>query len=367
MSLHLCLLARLSAARSRRLASASRRPPESAVATPACRLAIGRLHRAAAGLVLAAAGLAVHPARAQAPAAPGGWKPDRTVKLVVPYPAGGGTDAIARATARRLGEIWGQAVVVDNVSGANGLIGSQRVAQARPDGHTVLIQTPSIVLAKYLPGQKEADPLPRLRPVSAVLEYPNVIVASGKVPAHTWADFLAHCQAKPSCAFAAADPVTRLLGLQLREELGIRHLAVVPYRGAGGTMVTDLIADNVDFSIAGVTTALPHLPTGALTVLATLAPRRASALPTIPTVAEAGLPQLTSTGWIGLFAPRETPTAIVDAYADAMREAVRDLGVIKTIEAAGGTARAWSPKALGDLLAAEDRRLSALVARYPIE
>lgn len=295
-----------------------------------------------------------------------GWKPERTVTLVVPFPAGGGTDAIARSMARRLGEMWRQTVVVENVSGAGGLIGSQRVAQSKPDGHTILVQLPSIVLTKYLPGQKEADPLPRLRPVSVITEYPNVIISSGRVPAKQWTDFVAHCKAKPTCAFAAVDQVTRLLGLQIKDELAIRHLAVAPYRGAG-PMVTDLIADNVDFSIAGVTTALPHMKSGAVTVLATLGKARATSLPGVPTVTEVGLPQLTSTSWVGLFAPKETPGSIVDALAESMREAVQDPGVARTIEFSGGSAAAGSPKELHDLLSAEDRRLSTLVERYKVE
>lgn len=325
-----------------------------------------RSHLAPCCLAMAAVCFGAHSTVARAQSTPPTWKPERPVTLVVPYPAGGGTDAIARSMARRLGEMWGQPVLVDNVSGANGLIGSQRVAQSRPDGYTFLVQLPSIVLTKYLPGQKDADPLPRLRPVSVITEYPNVIVSSGRIPASKWPDFLAHCKAKPSCAFAAVDQVTRLLGLQIKEELEIPHLAIAPYRGAG-PMVTDLIADTVDFSIAGVTTALPHMKSGAVTVLATLGKTRAAALPGVPTVAEVGLPQLTSTSWVALFAPRATASNVVDAVAEAMREVVKDPGVAKTIEASGGSAVAGSPKELSDLLAAEDRRLSALTVRYKIE
>ena len=113
------------------------------------------------------------------------WKPDRPVALVVPYSPGGGTDATARAVSRQLSVQWGQSVVVENMPGADGLIGTRRVIEARPDGYTLLLQVPSVVLMKYTPGMKGLDPLARLEPVTVVAQAPNAFVVSAKLPVKT--------------------------------------------------------------------------------------------------------------------------------------------------------------------------------------
>ena len=122
------------------------------------------------------------------------WKPERTVSFVVPYAPGGGTDATARAVSRQLSVQWSQSVVVENMPGADGLIGTRRVMEARPDGYTLLFQVPSLVLMKYTPGMKGLDPLARLEPITAVAQAPNAFVVNAKLPVTTLPELFQYCR-----------------------------------------------------------------------------------------------------------------------------------------------------------------------------
>lgn len=314
-----------------------------------------------ASVALAAAALAIS-AHAQAV-----WKPTHPVTLVVPYSAGGGTDATARAVAKQLGVLWGQPVVVENMPGADGLIGSRRVMEAKADGHTLLLQVPAIVLTKYMPGLKGIDPLARLTPVTAVSQSAAAIVASAKLPVKTLAELFQFCKAAATpCSLASGESLARISGKQLADEAGIANLITVNYRGTGA-IVTDMIANNVNFSFTGITAALPHHKAGTLRILATQGTKRAAALPDVPTTAEAGFPQFRSVTWFGLFAPRETPRAATEGIVAALREAVKDADVQKAIAAAGAEPVVNSPDEFAAQVQHESERLGALVKRYPLE
>ncbi|MDO8769758.1 MAG: tripartite tricarboxylate transporter substrate binding protein [Burkholderiaceae bacterium] len=302
---------------------------------------------------------------AQAQTAP--WKPDRAVTLVVPYAAGGGTDATARAVSRQLGVLWGQPVVVENLPGADGLIGTRRVMDAKPDGYTLLLQVPAIVVTKYTPGLKGIDPLARLEPVTAVSQSPAAIVASAKLPVKTLAEFVAYCKTSVQpCSLATGESTARISGRQLAAEAGIPNLIVVNYRGTGA-IVTDLVANNVNLSFTGITAALPHYKAGTLKILATQGKTRAAALPDVPTTAEAGFPQFQSVTWFGMFAPKGTPAAVTQGIVAALREAVKDANVQKTIAAAGAEPVVNSPAEFAAQVRGESDRLGALVKLYPLE
>lgn len=321
----------------------------------------GRL-AALAGLVLAAPATTM-----AADPAPAAWKPDRPVMLVVPYAAGGGTDATARAVSKQLGAIWGQPVVVENLPGADGLIGTRKVMEARPDGYTLLLQVPSIVATKYQPGLKGIDPLARLQPVSAISQSPAAIVASAKLPVHTLAELVRYCKtAAPPCSLASGESLARISGRQLAAEAGLPNLVVVNYRGTG-PIVTDLIANNVNVAFTGITAALPHYKAGTLKILATQGPRRAAALPEIPTTAEAGFPQFQSVTWYGLFAPKGTPAAVQQGLVAALRVAVQDGEVRKAIAAAGAEPVVNSPAEFSAQVKQDSERTAELVQRYPLE
>ncbi len=305
------------------------------------------------------------PTQAASPAAP--WKPDKPVTLVVPYAAGGGTDAMARAVSKRLAAILGQPVVVENLPGADGLIGTRKVMEARPDGHTLLLQVPAIIVSKYQPGKKGLDPLARLQPITTVAQSPAAIVASGKLPVTSLAELFGYCRsAAPPCSVASGESLARIFAQQLAAEAGVPGLVVVNYRGTG-PIVTDMIANNVNMAFTGITAALPHHKAGTLRILATMGQSRAAALPDVPTSAEAGFPQFQSVTWYGLFGPKGTPPAVSDALVSAAREAIKDPEVRKTIATAGGEPLVSTTADFVEQVHRDSERLRDLVKKYPFE
>lgn len=295
------------------------------------------------------------------------WQPDRPVSLIVPYAAGGGTDATARAVAKQLGVLWKQPVVVENLPGADGLIGTRRVMEAKPDGYTLLLQVPAIVLTKYTPGLKGIDPLAQLTPITAVSQSPAAIVASAKLPVKTLRELFQYCQKAPKpCAIGSGETLAKVSAKQIAAEVPLPGLITVNYRGTGA-IVTDMIANNVNFAFTGITAALPHHKAGTLRILATQGPQRAAALPDVPTTAEAGYPQFQSVTWFGLFAPKGTPARVQQGIVAALREAVKDADVRQTIASAGAEPVVNDPAAFAAQVREDSDRLGALIKRYPLE
>src|SRR6476659_9886599 len=264
--------------------------------------------RGTLALALIAALGAASAAQAQAT-----WKPDKQVTLVVPYSPGGGTDAQSRAVARELQRIWGQTVIVDNTAGADGLIGTRKVIESKPDGYTLLVQLNSLTL---------------LVPVSAFASLPVVLVANAKLPIKTVAELTQFCKANP-CSFGTTENVARLQAQMYKAETGIDNLVVVNYKG-GGQLITDLVANNVNVAIMGITAAMPHYRTGSLRVLASAGKKRSPVMPEVPSAQEAGMPGMDEPIWYGVFAPKDTPANIVQGIAAAVHDAIKAEDVKKT-------------------------------------
>lgn len=295
------------------------------------------------------------------------WRPAKPVTLVVPYAPGGGTDTVARAVSRQLGILWGQTVIVENLPGADGLIGTRRVMDAQPDGLTLLLQVPAIVLTRHTPGLRGIDPLQRLQPVTAVAQASNAIVVSGRMPVRTLAEFVAHCQrAGQRCSLGSTDNQSRLLSHQLVAEAKLTDAVVVNYRGTSA-VVSDLVANNVNLSFTGIAAALPHAKAGTLRFLATTGDKRAAVLPEVPTAKEAGFGQYRSINWFGVFAPVGVPAPVTQAIVAALRDAVKDEDVQRTIAAAGAEPVVNSPAEFAAQVREESERLGALVKRHPLE
>jgi len=293
------------------------------------------------------------------------WKPDRQVTLVVPYSPGGGTDAQSRAVARELQRFWGQTVIVDNTAGADGLIGTRKVIESKPDGYTLLVQLNSLTLLKHLPTFKGTDPVAQLVPVSAFAALPVVVVANAKLPIKTVAELTSYCKANP-CSFGTTENVARLQAQMYKAETGIDNLVVVNYKG-GGQLITDLVANHVNVAIMGITAALPHYKSGALRVLASAGKKRSPVMPEVPSALEAGMPGMDEPIWYGVFAPKDTPANIVQGIAAAVREAVKGDEVKKTFATLGSDAIGNSPAEFATMVKEEGDRMGALVKRFPIE
>ena len=316
--------------------------------------------RSALALGLFAALGAASTAQAQAT-----WKPDKQVTLVVPYSPGGGTDAQSRAVARELQRIWGQTVIVDNTAGADGLIGTRKVIESRPDGYTLLVQLNSLTLLKHLPTFKGTDPVAQLVPVSAFAALPVVVVANAKLPIKTVAELTKYCKANP-CSFGTTENVARLQAQMYKAETGIDNLVVVNYKG-GGQLITDLVANHVNVAIMGITAALPHYKSGALRVLASAGKKRSPVMPEVPSALEAGMPGMDDPIWYGVFAPKDTPANIVQGVAAAVREAIKGDEVKKTFATLGSDTIGNSPAEFATMVKEEADRMGALVKRFPIE
>lgn len=295
------------------------------------------------------------------------WKPERPVTLIVPYSPGGGTDAQARAVATELQRIWGQAVIVENTPGADGAIGTRKVTEAKPDGHTLLVQLPSITLIKHVPGTNGFDPLAKLTPVSSFSALPAVFVSNVKLAGKTLREVVNNCKvATQPCSIGTTENTARLQAKQFAAEEGIKELTIVNYKG-GGQLITDLVANNVNMGIMGLTAALPHAKAGTLRVLATFGSKRVPGIGDIPSTVEAGFPSYSATTWYGLFAPKATPPAIVQAIADAVAIAVKGDAATKTFASIGAQAIGDNPAEFAAMVKDESMRMDSLAKRFPFE
>jgi tripartite-type tricarboxylate transporter receptor subunit TctC len=310
---------------------------------------------------LAALG-AIIPAQARAQSA---WKPERPVTIVVPYSPGGGTDALARYVAKELQKQWKQSVLVENQPGADGLIGTRRVIDAKPDGYTLLVQLPSLTMNSHLPGFKGTDPVLQLIPISVFAKLAGVIVSNAQIPGKTMADVVSYCKtAAQPCSFGTTENIARLYGQMLGED--IPSMVVINYKG-GGQLITDLIGNSVNMALMGYTAVMPYQKSGKLNVLMSLGPTRSPVLPDVPSAVEAGFGQMLGETWYGLFAPLGTPQAIIDAVAEAVREATRDEGYVKSISTLGASPVGDTPVEFAELVRQEGARFAELVRRYPIK
>ena len=238
--------------------------------------------------------------------------PTRFVRLVVPFPPGGGTDAIARVVAVKMSQIWGHEMVVENKGGGATSIGTDTVAKAEPDGYTVLLQSVPLSVNKFLFATLPYDPVADLAPVTLICDYPNVMAVPMNSPAKTVQEWIDHARANPgkmTYASSGYGTSVHLSGELFRRmaKVDIRH---IPYRGAGPAF-NDLIPGRVDVMFNNMGAVLPHIQGGKLRALGTTSLKRARELPDVPTIDESGVPGFDVTGWYGFFAPAKTPPAII--------------------------------------------------------
>jgi tripartite-type tricarboxylate transporter receptor subunit TctC len=258
---------------------------------------------------------------AQADAAQG--YPSRPIRMIAPSSSGGPVDVITRIVSQGLGDLLGQQFVVDNRAGAAGMIGTETVANATPDGYTLLFGfSGPLVIVPHLGGKVPYDTLKDLAPVTLAAQAPYVLVVHPSVPANNVKELIALAKARPGkLNFGSGGVGTgiHLAGELLKLSAGI-DIVHVPYKGAGPAQ-TALLAHEVDMLFNGVAPALPHIKAGRLKALAVGGSRRSPVLPDTPTVAESGL-DFNATGWYGILAPRATPRAIVTRLQAAAAKAI---------------------------------------------
>ena len=238
--------------------------------------------------------------------------PTHPVRVVVPFAPGGAVDIVARLTARHLGDALGQQFIVDNRGGAGGTIGTEIVAKAKPDGYTLLIGSMGVAVNAVLYPKLAYDTLKDLAPITMLAEQPNIVVVHPSLPAKSIRELLALAKAQPgkitygSGGVGSNSHFATVLFL-MSAKIEMLH---VPYKGLGPA-IAELVGGQVQLVISNVSTALPHVRSGRLRLLAVTTKKRFPLLATTPTVDEAGVPGYESTGWYAMWAPAGTPPAIV--------------------------------------------------------
>lgn len=268
--------------------------------------------------------------------------PSKPITMVVPFPAGGALDVVARALAEEMRKHLGQAVVVENRVGAGGTVGSGAVARAAPDGHTILFG--SLATHAIAPGVYRSLPYDALKdfvPVMQVTSSPLLVTSSMKVNASTLAELVAAAKAQPgklNYGSTGNGTAVHLAGEILKAGSGLDVLHV-PYKG-GPDAIQALITGDIAFMVTNLELALPQVRGGRVRALAVTGSRRIAALPDVPTLREAGVPGTEVTTWFGLFAPAGTPKAVVDRLQRDAATSLQDLAkrsVVQADEAVGST------------------------------
>ncbi|UUX95056.1 Bug family tripartite tricarboxylate transporter substrate binding protein [Aquabacterium sp. J223] len=275
--------------------------------------------------------------------------PSRPLRLVVPYAAGGGTDALARALAEAMSPALGQPVVVENRTGAAGLVGTEHVAKAAPDGHTLLMGlSDALLVAPFLHRKLAFDPRRDLALVSLVASGPMVLVTSPGLPAlsgKAFADYLSARRGRLSYGSWGVGSFPHLAGLHLSQTLDA-DMAHLPYRGEA-PMVQDLLGGQVHLAYAGLRISKPYIDAGRLRAVGLTGERRLAVAPGIPTLLEQGLNDLPHrlTVWLGLAAPAGTPADVVERLSALARDACQQPAVQQRIAELGCEVRATTPQA----------------------
>lgn len=289
--------------------------------------------------------------------------PDHPIRWVVPFPAGGAMDNIARTLGEEMSRTLGQAIVVENRPGAGGNIGAEMVARAPADGYTLIIVANGMAVNPALYGKLSYDPVKDFAPVSLLAVVPNVLVANkAKNPARTVADVIAAAKAKPGkYTYASAGNGTSIhLAGELFTSMAHVDLLHIPYKGSGPAM-TDLLGGQVDYMFDSITSAKPHIDSGKLTPIAVTTSKRSSALPNVPTMAEAGVPGYELSPWFAAFVPARTPQPVVDTLNKAMVEALKKPAVQQRLAGIGAEPIGSTPAQLKEHLARETAKWGALI------
>src|SRR5262245_46968431 len=258
------------------------------------------------------------------------------LRIVVPFPPGGGADALARLMAPKLGELRGQPVIVENKPGASGHIGADFVAQSAADGATVLMSSTASLTERNVH---------QFAPVTLVSASPYVVTASGKAPVASVQELIAYAKANPgklTYASSGTGAASHLCA-ELFKSMAKVDLLHVPYKGTGPA-VTDLLAGHVDLLFAPSQAVIQHVRAGKLKALATTGAKRAETLPELPTVSEAGLPGYEAVGWFGLLAPIATPKALIDKLSLDANRVLADAEVRNRMQAVGADPAGNTPE-----------------------
>jgi tripartite-type tricarboxylate transporter receptor subunit TctC len=289
--------------------------------------------------------------------------PSKALRLVVPFPAGGATDVLARAISLKASDNLGQQIIIDNRPGAGGTIGSELVAKAVPDGYTLLMATGSThaigpIVNFRIPYNVERD----FVPVGLVANTASVMMVPTTLPVKNLAEFIALAKAKPGqLNFGSSGNGTNshLSGELFKAQAGV-FITHIPYRGTG-LVLTDMLSGQIHMLLDNFVTAQPHIRDGKLRVLGVTSLQRLPFLPDVPTLDEQGLKGYDVSNWFGVYAPRGTPPDIVAKVNTAYMQAMKDPDVLKRLNNLGATPMSSTPDEMGKAVAAETARWRKLI------
>jgi tripartite-type tricarboxylate transporter receptor subunit TctC len=262
--------------------------------------------------------------------------PNKPIRLIVPFPAGGPNDIIARVIGQRMSELIKQPVLIDNRGGQGGVLGTDAVAKANPDGYTIAISSAGALAISPSMEKVAYDTLKDLQAITLVAKVPEMLVVATNVPARDLNELIALAKAQPgklNFASSGAGSLTHLAGelLKLKAKVDIVH---VPYRGAAPA-VNDLLGQQVQMAFLDLPILLPQIRAGGLRAIAIGAPERAPTAPEVPTTAEAGMPDFLVENWYGMVAPAGTPAVIIATLNGIATEAIRDPAVKEKLASQG--------------------------------
>jgi tripartite-type tricarboxylate transporter receptor subunit TctC len=288
--------------------------------------------------------------------------PAKPIRLIVPFPAGGPNDIIARVVGQRMSEIVKQPILIDNRGGQGGVLGTDAVAKAAPDGYTIGIVSASSLVINPTLERVPYDVAKDFAPVTLVTTVPEMLVVAGNVPAKNMSELVALAKAEPgklNFASAGVGGLPHLAGelFKLTAKIDIVH---VPYRGAAPA-INDLLGQQVQMAFLDLPVLLPHIKAGLLKPIALGAPQRAPTSPDVPTAAEVGMPDLLIENWYGMIAPAGTPEKIVTLLNRVTNEAMGDPQVKQKLADQGLTVAGDTPEHFRDYIGAETKKWGRVI------
>jgi tripartite-type tricarboxylate transporter receptor subunit TctC len=288
--------------------------------------------------------------------------PTKPVRLVAGFPAGGGVDATARAYAQKLGEYWGQNVIVENRSGANGMVGAEAVVRSPKDGYTLFLSTPSeVALNALLYAKMPYDPLKDLAPISLVALFPNVVVANAAVQASTINEIIALARTTQGglhYGSSGTGSTQHLAGEWLQRYAGFNWVHV-PYKGAAPA-TTDIVGGQIPVAILGLGAIMPHIKSGRLRAIATTSTQRSAALPDVPTLYESGI-KFDATQWYGILTTAGAPADVIARINADLKRASGEPSVKERLLALGGEPTSSTAEEYAALIRSETEKFSKIV------
>lgn len=342
-------------------AEPSRRTPNRQAATPPARPSLHvrwlqRLRTLGLGLLLGTS--------------MGAWAqyPTKPITLVVPFAAGGTTDILGRIVAEGLGKRMGQSVIVDNKGGAGGNVGAAAVANAKPDGYTLLLgYNGTNAINPSLYRQLGWDPVKSFDPIGLIARVNNVVIVNPSLPVNTLPELVDYAKKRPgqiNYGSAGAGSIFHLAGEMLEQQTGV-FMTHVPYRGAAPAL-TDTMGGQVHVMFATIPAALPFIKSGKLRAIGVTGPQRSPLFPQLPTAREAGFPNMVVDSWFAVFAPKGLPHELLTQIHTALRDVLTDPATLHKLEELGAEPKISSPKELADLLAADLKSWKTVLANAKV-